>query len=632
MNQRTRLALFAAGMLASLAALAASGHAQAGSGGVQIHGVDASGYPTIRLSVVTPTASPTPPSFKENGAYVAGYQAAALGRSKSVVLAVDWSRSMAGQSLVDAANGARSFVAAKPPADRIEVIAFGSHPVKLTQFSSATIDADDALRTMNIDPKSGTALYDAIVLGANSLNAEQSAGRVLIVLTDGKDVSSKASLEQAIKSARDAGVAVYPIAIAGRDFTAEPLQRIAKETGGAYHRAASSSTLRQIYGSIAAELARTWRVSYITAARPGAHVELTASIAGVGSSSTNLTIQGSSGGSSQGGGSALVPVSAGGIGGTLAIMLAVGGLVLLAGVLLIAGSRRAWVRERLEPHVSASSHRVKEARKRERLAAAAGLFHATERALGNLRQWRSAQKLLERADIRLRTVELFYIMVGAGIAGGLIGALGRFPSWAILVMMLFAAFLPYGFVSFKAKSRLKAFENQLPDLLITVAASLKAGHSFRQGIQTLVDEGQDPAAGEFRRVLTDTQLGRPMEDALLEMSERVGSKNFEFAITAVTIQRQVGGSLAGLFDMVADTVRQRQQFTRKIRSLTAMGRMSAYVLIGLPFFIAGAITLLNSMYMDPLYHTAKGHLLIGMMLVLMAFGSLILKKIVSFKG
>ena len=79
-------------------------------------------------------------------------------------------------------------------------------------------------------------------------------------------------------------------------------------------------------------------------------------------------------------------------------------------------------------------------------------------------------------------------------------------------------------------------------------------------------------------MLTETGLGRPMDDALADMAERVGSKNFEFAITAVTIQRQVGGSLAGLFDMVADTVRQRQQFARKIRSLTAMGRMSAYML------------------------------------------------------
>ena len=121
-----------------------------------------------------------------------------------------------------------------------------------------------------------------------------------------------------------------------------------------------------------------------------------------------------------------------------------------------------------------------------------------------------------------------------------------------------------------------------PDLLVTLAASLKAGHSFRQGIQAVVDEGQPPASKEFNRVLTETRLGRPMDDALADMAERIGSKNLSFVVTAVTIQRQVGGSLAGIFDMVADAVRNRQQFARKIRSLTAMGRVSAYVLVGDP--------------------------------------------------
>ena len=135
---------------------------------------------------------------------------------------------------------------------------------------------------------------------------------------------------------------------------------------------------------------------------------------------------------------------------------------------------------------------------------------------------------------------------------------------------------------------MRKFENQLPDLLITMAASLKAGHSFRQGVQSVVEEGAEPAASEFKRVLTETQLGKPMDEALANMAERVGSENFTFVITAVTIQRQIGGSLSGLFDMVAETVRQRQQFGRKVKSLTAMGRMSAYVLVGLPFFLAGS--------------------------------------------
>jgi tight adherence protein B len=169
-------------------------------------------------------------------------------------------------------------------------------------------------------------------------------------------------------------------------------------------------------------------------------------------------------------------------------------------------------------------------------------------------------------------------------------------------------------------------------MLTTIAASLKAGHSFKHGLQAVVEEAQPPASDELKRVLTETGLGRPLDDALADMAERVGSENFGFAITAVTIQRQVGGSLATLFDMVSETVRNRQQFARKIRSLTAMGRMSAYTLVGVPFFIAGMVTLMNPQYMRPLYHTSTGHILLFMGFGMLSIGSLILKKIVSFKG
>jgi tight adherence protein B len=119
-----------------------------------------------------------------------------------------------------------------------------------------------------------------------------------------------------------------------------------------------------------------------------------------------------------------------------------------------------------------------------------------------------------------------------------------------------------------------------------------------------------------------------MDDALGEMGQRMGSKNFEFVMS----QRQVGGSLAGLFDMVADTVRQRHQFHRKIKGLTAMGRASAYVLVGLPFLIFFAISVIDRNYMDPLFDTSTGNKLLIATFVMMAVGSAILKKIVSFKG
>src|SRR5205823_4902099 len=264
--------------------------------------------------------------------------------------------------------------------------------------------------------------------------------------------------------------------------------------------------------SIARELRRTWRVEYLTAARPGDQLRFTASAGKLGSDTVETKVPDSFG-ADEGKPSPLLPSPIYGKAGDL-LFTALAGLLVLG----------AWM------------------------------------------------------------------LVGCSFLLAVLAALSGRSTLVILVMFLLGAFVPYFVVWFKAHRRMQAFEDQLPDLLITMAASLKAGHSFKQGIQSVVDEGQEPAAKELRRVLTDTQLGRPMEEALQETAERIGSKNFSFVITAVNIQRQVGGSLAGLFDMVADTLRQRQQFARKIRSLTAMGRASAYVLVGLPFFIALAIT------------------------------------------
>ena len=209
----------------------------------------------------------------------------------------------------------------------------------------------------------------------------------------------------------------------------------------------------------------------------------------------------------------------------------------------------------------------------ERFATASSLMRATERAFGHLSVWHCLHRLLERADVPLRTVELVYAAAGSGLFAGIVFAAAgarQLRDAARDGRRRLAADRRRLVQGAGAGSR--AIDDQLPDLLVTLAASLKAGHSFRQGIQAVVDEGQPPASKEFKRVLTETRLGRPMDDALAEMATRVGSKNSRFVVTAVTIQRQVGGSIAGIFDMVAEAVRNRQQFARKIRSLTAMGR------------------------------------------------------------
>jgi len=625
MSRKTRV--FLLGLVSLLAALAMTGAANAG---VRLSGLDFGAYPNVGATVVTSAPSATPPALFENGTPVSGLQAVNLGRCKNVVLALDTSRSMAGKPLAEAASAAAAFVATKPACDRIALVTFGQHATQQGPFSSATIDADNSLRTLAIGANSGTALWDAVDLSARVL-AGQQGGRVLVLLTDGNDVGSRVSEQAALKSLHRAGTVAYPIAFGSKADTSG-LERLAHETGGSFHAAATSGTLTAIYNSIARELQRTWRLRYLTSARPGDKLELKATVARLGSDHRTVTVPNGDSSSPKSSPSPLVPSPLYGPLGNILFALLAGLLVLGSAVLFASTVKGTWVKRRLAPHIDSTRRSSKRRAGRQRLDWLNGLFRLTENTFGHRRQWRNLQLLLQRADLPLKTVEFAWLLVGGAFLFAVFAAFAGAGGIFILGMFVLGGFIPYLFVWFKAHRRIRAFEEQLPDLLITMAASLKAGHSFKQGLQSVVDEGQEPSAKELRRILTDTQLGRPMEEALNETAERIGSKNFSFVITAVNIQRQVGGSLAGLFDMVADTVRDRQQFARKIRSLTAMGRMSAYTLVGLPFFIAGALTLLNPTYMAPLYDTHKGHILIMGGLTMMAFGSLILKKIVSFKG
>lgn len=599
---------------------------------VRITGVDTSSYPQVRVTVVTSPES-VQPTLDENGLPAAGLSAVNLGSAKSVVLAVDRSQSMVGASLRNATMAARDFVAAKGPNDTVEVVAFGHRAETLTGFSATGADADAALRDLSADPRSGTALWDAIVESAASLVRGGQPGRAIVVVTDGQDVSSTKTFADAVAAAHRAHAVVYAIGIAGPDFTPAPLEALAARTGGVYREASSSAELAGLYASIGRTLSHTWQLRYVTAARPGETVRLTASAPGIGSAGRAARLDAAGAAVTVQPPAAVLPRSV--WTSALAPVLlsaVVGALVLLATWFIFDGRKGSRLRARLAPHLGPSERRSKVRRRGQSRALLRSLVAATEQAFANVRQFRAVQQLLTRADLPLLASELLYICLGSGLAVALVTAVAGVPVILVVLFMLVGGAAPLFWVMSKARKRMKAFDNQLPDFLITVAASLKAGHSFRHAIQAVVDEGADPTAKELRRVLNETRLGRPMDDALGEMGERIGSKNLAFVLNAVTIQRQIGGSLAGLFDVVAETVRQRQQFQRKIKSLTATGRMSAYVLGGLPFLVSALISLISPTYMHPLWHSSTGHVMVGAALVMLAIGSVVLKKIVSFKG
>ena len=607
--------------------------APAAAAGVRIAGVDTSGYPEVRVTVVAP-AGAAQPQLSEDGAPAAGLQAVNLGRAKSVVLAVDRSQSMAGASIRDATAAARAFVAAKGANDQVEVVTFGHQAVSLTGFSTSGADANAALSGLGVDSHQGTALWDAVVRAATALAEQGQPGRVIVVVTDGQDVSSSATFAEAVAAAHRAHAAVYAIGIDGPGFTPAPLRELAADTGGLYQEASSSAQLSSLYASIARQLSQTWQLRYVTAARPNQNVRLSASVAGAGTATRSISLPDSGLASLPSTPpSSLLPRSA--WTSSLAPLVLVGavGLLIMVAYWFAAGARRgSWLRTRLAPHLGPTEQRAKVKREKQGRSFVRRVVSATEQAFANVKQFRAIQRLLTRADLPVLASELLYICLGCGVVVALVFVVAGAPAVLVVLFMFVAAAAPILYVMSKARRRMKEFDNQLPDLLITIAASLKAGHSFRHAIQAVVDEGAEPTARELRRVLTETRLGRPMDEALAEMGERIGSKNLSFVLNAVTIQRQIGGSLAGLFDVVAETVRQRQQFARKIRGLTATGRMSAYVLAGLPVLVAIIISLISPQYMSPLWHSGTGHTIVGLAIVMLGIGSVILKKIVSFKG
>jgi tight adherence protein B len=596
--------------------------------GVRLRAIDTAAFPAVRATLVAPLGAATP-HLSEDGRPVVGYSAVNLGQEKAIVLALDRSQSMRGRPLESAVSAAQAFVAAARPRDHVGVVVFGHSAFGLTRPSTPT-DAQSALDGLSVDPTSGTALYDAIVLAARRLSTDERPGRAIVVVTDGRDVSSTHSLEQAITAAHRASAAVYAIGIGGPSFTPDALRRLASETGGSYRQARNAAGLSTVYGGLAAELARTWQLTYVTSARPGSRIKLTAMVAGAGPAHGTAVLSGESDAPVPPSG--VIPSAGYSTMGTLVVASAVGLLVLLACGFWFAARRGGRLRARIEPHLGIVDRPAKARRRDGRAAARARLADLIERAFGEFRQFKRLQRAIDRADLPIRLGELVALAGGIGFALAFVAALAGSSALVILVALVLGAFAPIVYVFFKANKRIKVFDNQLPDILITIAASLKAGHSFRQGIQAVVEEGTDPAAREFRRVLNETQLGRPMDEALADLASRIESKNLTFVINAVTIQRQIGGSLAGLFDMVADTVRQRQQFVRKVRGLTAMGRMSSYVLIGLPFCVGLAASALNPGYMAPLFHTSTGQKMIIVGVIMISVGSVILNKIASFKG
>lgn len=179
--------------------------------------------------------------------------------------------------------------------------------------------------------------------------------------------------------------------------------------------------------------------------------------------------------------------------------------------------------------------------------------------------------------------------------------------------------------------RRQAFTEQLGDCLTTVSNALRAGYSFQQAMDVVAREMEPPISSEFNRVSTDIAMGVALEDALEQMNKRVGSADFDLVVTAVLIQREIGGNLAQILDTISYTINERIRMKREINALTAQGRFSAYVLVVLPFIVAAFCWVFNHDQMQLFITEEAGRMAIIGAIVLEIIGYILIQRIVDIE-
>jgi tight adherence protein B len=219
--------------------------------------------------------------------------------------------------------------------------------------------------------------------------------------------------------------------------------------------------------------------------------------------------------------------------------------------------------------------------------------------------------LLERADLPFRANEWLVLRAVAVVVMTAAGWLAFHGStatglFALVGGMLAGLLAPKMFLSFKAKRRARKFEMQLPDVLTLLASSLSTGFSLAQGVDAVVRDASEPSAKEFSRALAETRIGTTLEDTLDHLAQRMGSVNLTWTTMAIRIQREVGGNLAETLRTTANTLREREELKRHVSGLSAEGRLSSYILMGMPFGLFIYMFFVNKPYVSLLWSSLIG--------------------------
>lgn len=237
---------------------------------------------------------------------------------------------------------------------------------------------------------------------------------------------------------------------------------------------------------------------------------------------------------------------------------------------------------------------------------------------------------LELAGLKVRPAEFVLLVVVGSVLMTGVGLIIGGGSLAFVFALAAPFFARIG-LRLLASRRQRQFADQLDDTLQLLAGGLRAGHSLLRAIDAVSGESESPTSEEFTRIINETRLGRDLGEALDDAAERTKSEDFSWVAQAIAIHREVGGNLADVLDQVGHTIRERNQIRGQVKALSAEGKISAIVLMVLPFGLGGILLVISPGYMDPFVESPVGVVLMGVSAILLTLGGLWLRKVVSFK-
>ncbi len=633
-------ALAVLGLGAVLPARAAAQQDAPSGGGatISVERVDATGDVVVadgsvigadpaRISVTSGSATLDPRSVEVVGD----------GLANDVVVVIDNTGSLGNATVQLAKQAVDALLPGEGVVDTLGVVSTGG--AATVDVGPTSSDAQVRAGLEGIRPTGATSATWEALSRAAALLAEGAADRVgtVVLFSAAPEAPDLAAMARARSAIQQAGLRLDVVAMSKGTAVAE-LGDMVATVGGTVQVIDSDEQLAGAFDTVAAGLAGRFRASF---AAPPAAEGLVPLEVSVGDASAGLAY---AVGGVRAGSTALAPIADGGGGGGFLTSSLVKWLIVLLGVvaavmrvlgvgaIILSGENS--LTKRLE--VYDESFGVDAALEEDESSnVSVPIIKRAVEFTGDMAERRGVldkvESKLERANLPLRAAEaMFFTFALAAVSVALVYFLTGSPVIALAVAVL-GALLPLGVLDFKIRSRQKAFVQQLPDMLGLLAGTLKAGYSIGQGFEAVSGEIDDPMGRELRRVMTETRLGRSLEESLEGVAERMDSDDFAWAVMAIRIQREGGGNLAELLMTVADTMTQRERLRREVSTLTAEGKMSAIIIGALPPVLCMVMFLMNPDYIGELFTPGLGYGLIAGAVLMLVIGFAWMKKTITIE-